>query len=662
MRNILLVITLIFCFLSANTQDQITVDKIWEDYEFVSNRIPGFNFMDEGGFYSRKENNVIKQYDITTGDFIQDLFDAEQFKDQDGFGGKIDSYTFSKDETKILIKTETEAIYRHSTRASFFVYDRSKTSITKVFNGNKIRYCSFSPDATKLAFVYQNNMYVTNIKDGSTNQISFDGKHNEIINGATDWVYEEEFSFAKAFEWSPDSKYLAFIRFDESEVKEFTYTEYHDDLYPEYKTFKYPKVGEKNSDVDVFIYCLKKCKTNKVALDGSEEFYVPRIKWTQESKQLCVFKMNRHQNHLQLFIAQATSGKTKLLMEEKNEFYINITDNLNFLQNKKHFIWTSEKSGFNHIYLYDMKGNEIKAITAGNFDVTKMYGVDQKNEFLYYQAAKNSPMQRVVYQVRLSDNTTKKITTETGYNSAQFSNNYEYFVNHYSTINQAASYTVHKNNSKKIRVIESNEHIKTLQKTYQTQPVEFMTINTSENIDLNAWIIKPAHFDATKKYPLFMYLYGGPGSQEVLDRWKGMNYWWFQMLTQKGYVVACVDNRGTGARGEAFKKMTYQQLGHYETIDQIESAKYLGSLDYIDEERIGIFGWSYGGYMSSLCLLKGNDVFKAAIAVAPITNWKWYDSIYTERYMRTEKENPNGYKNNSPVCLKYKQVLQQELQ
>jgi len=462
-------------------------------------------------------------------------------------------------------------------------------------------------------------------------------------------VYEEEFSFAKAFFWSPDGAKLAFIRFNETAVKEFTMTRYNNDLYPEYETFKYPKVGEKNAEVSAHTYCLKNKKINKIDIGEETDIYIPRVKWTKDKNKLIVFKMNRHQNDLTLFLTDAKKNKTKVLLNEKNKYYIDITDNLTFLEDSDQFIWTSEKDGFNHIYLYDMSGNEVAAVTSGDYDVTSFYGVDEKNGKVYYQAAEKSPLRKQVFEVNLDGTEKRTVTNKTGTNRAQWSSTFDYFVNNQSSINTAATYTVHDRSGDVIRVVEDNAEMKNIQKEYGVTPVEFFTFKTSEEVELNGWMIKPSDFDPDKKYPVFMTQYSGPGSQQVTDGWKGNNYWWYQQIAQHGYIVACVDPRGTGARGEEFKKMTYLQLGKYETIDQIEAAKYLGSLDYTDASRIGIYGWSYGGYMSSLCILKGNDVFKSAIAVAPVTSWKWYDTVYTERYMRTLAENEAGYNENSPV-------------
>jgi len=627
----------------------ITVADIWQDYKFIGKSVPGFNFLKDGKHYTRLEDNTIKKYDLVSGKFADNLFAATEIEDAANFPEKFDSYTFNEDESKILLETDKEKIYRRSSKANYYIWDKAARSLTELFEEGKQSYATFSPDADKVAFVFENNLYVKDIKSGQTTQITDDGKFNHIINGGADWVYEEEFSFAKAFHWSPDGKKIAFMRFDESEVKEFTMTKFKGGLYPEYETFKYPKVGEKNAVVSIHIYDIASKKTITADTGTETDIYFPRIKWTQNPKQLCVFRMNRHQNKLELLLADANSGKTDLLLKETNKYYIDIDDDLTFLKDGKHFIWTSEQSGFNHIYLYDMKGKKKKQLTSGDYDVSKFFGVNEVSQQVYYKSSETSPLEENIYAVNLKGKKKKRLTKGGGTHNAQFSSTFDYFVNNHSTINSPASYVVRDNKGETVRVIENNAALAKTQENYAVNPVEFFQFETSEKVKLNGWMIKPANFKPNGQYPVFMYLYGGPGSQQVKDQWKGQNYWWFQMLAQQGYVVACVDNRGTGARGEEFKKMTYQELGKYETIDQIEAAKYLGGLPYTDASRIGIFGWSYGGFMSSLCLLKGNDVFKAAIAVAPVTSWRWYDSIYTERYMRTEEENPDGYKDNSPV-------------
>ena len=630
-------------------QSEITLEKIWKEYEYFPQRVPGFTFMADGKHYTRLSKNTIKKYDLTTGDFVEDILNGDSLKNKAEFSGKISGYEFNIDESQIIVKSESEGIYRRSSKAYFYIYNRADKSLKSVYEDAKISYATLSPDGKKVAYVWNNNIYYLDLKEGITLPVTTDGETNAIINGAADWVYEEEFSFAKAFFWSPDSKRIAYQRFDETEVPEFTMTNYTNELYPEYQTFKYPKVGEKNAIVSVHIFNIATDKTIDVKFEDKEEHYIPRIKWTTNPENLFVYKMNRHQNHLEVLSINASSGKKKTILEEKSKYYIDITDDIRFLKNGKEFIWSSEKSGFNHLYLFDINGKEKRALTKGDYDVTSFYGVDEKNNKVFYQAAEKSALEKHVFSVGTNGKGKKLMTNFDGSNSAQFSSTFDYYVNSVSTINKPASYIVYDRNDKVVREIEDNAKLARKQEACNVNPIEFFDFKTSEGVSLNGWMLKPDNFKPDGQYPVFMHLYGGPGSQQVTNSWKGQNYWWFQMLAKQGYIVACVDNRGTGARGEEFKKMTYQQLGHYETIDQIEAAKYLGELPFTDKSRIGIFGWSYGGYMSSLCLLKGNDVFKAAIAVAPVTNWKWYDTIYTERYMRTEAENPDGYADNSPI-------------
>lgn len=645
-----IIIFLIFTNLNSAAQKPITIDDIYAKFEFRTKSVPGFNFMKDGRHYSARRDGDIKKFDITTGSLVETLFDAKEHKDKAGFSGDYSGYTFSEDESLMLIESEDESIYRHSSKVNCHIYDRKANVIAQVYPHGKIVNPLFSPDGEKIAFVFNNNLYYKNLKNNNITQITTDGSVNKIINGMSDWVYEEEFGFTRAFYWSPDSKKIAFIRFDESQVPQFTMQLYNDGMYPTDQTFKYPKVGEKNAEVSALIYDIMQGKSAKADLGDMADMYIPRVKWTTDANQLCVFKMNRNQNHLQLYLIDVKNAKSSVFYEEKNKYYIDITDDLTFLKDGKSFVWSSEKEGYNQLYLMGMDGKQKAKLTTGSYDVTQFYGVDEKNKKVYFQAAEKSPMEKHVFSIDLDGkNLTNMTPSLIGTNNAQFSSTFDYFSNSHSTINTAPTYVVYDRSGKKIRTIEDNVNYGKIQESYGVSPVEFFSFTTSENVKLNGWMIKPKDFNPTRKYPVFMTQYSGPGSQSVTDSWKGTGYWWNQMIAQAGYIVVCVDGRGTGGRGEEFEKMTYLQLGHYETIDQIEAAKYMGNQSFVDKERIGIFGWSYGGYMSSLCILKGNDVFKAAIAVAPVTNWKWYDSVYTERYMRTTAENAKGYADNSPV-------------
>jgi dipeptidyl-peptidase-4 len=649
MTNKILLCLLILgaCLNPVFGQKNISLEDIWLNYSYYSKSVPGFNFMNDGESYSRLQSNKVQKYSIKSGQFIEDLFALDMLPSSKDLPQSISGYSFSADEQKMLVESGPESIYRYSYKADYFVW--ANGSLDPLFDEGKVMHAAFDPSGTRVAFVFDNNLYIKNLKDGNVDQVTTDGAFNEVINGSADWVYEEEFGFTKAFQWSTDGKYVAYYRFDERAVKEFTMTVYKNEMYPEYQTFKYPKVGEQNATVSVFIYNVDSKTNIQADLPVDPELYTPRIKWANSEHGLCVTMMNRHQNRLSLNLVDPTTGDSKILLEEENKYYIDVTDNLTFLKDGKSFVWTSEMDGYNHVYRYDMSGALMNQITKGPWELTSFYGVDEDNELIYFQSTEEGSTERYVYEIGMDGKKRRKMTPAKGWNSAQFSSTYDYYVLNHSALDKAPSYTVFNRKGKEVRVIEDNERLQDIHDGMDINAAELMTITTEKGVDLNAYIIKPADFDPNKEYPLFMYLYGGPGSQQAVNSWRGQNYWWFQMLAQQGYVIACVDNRGTGGKGEAFKKMTYQQLGHYETIDQINAAKYFGGLDYIDVNRIGIFGWSYGGYMSSLCLLKGNDVFKAAIAVAPVTNWKWYDSIYTERYMRTYAENQSGFSDNSPV-------------
>jgi dipeptidyl-peptidase-4 len=646
---VIFIFTLVFTH-TLSAQKSITLEDIYVKGTFRTASIPGFNFLKDGQHYTRKRGSTIQSVDILTGEVSATLFDGAQHRGKADFTGDYSGFTFNHDESLILLETNAEQVYRHSSKVICFLFNTKTEELVNIFPMGKIVNPAFSPDGKKIAFVHENNLYYYTIADKKAVQVTHDGKTNAIINGMCDWVYEEEFGFTQAYYWSPNSTRLAFLRFDESQVPEFTMQLYYNELYPVSQTFKYPKVGEKNAEVAVSIYDLNTQKTHQSSIGKDKDGYIPRVKWTQDADVVCIYELNRHQNHLKLHLLNAAKLTSEVLYEETSEYYIDIHDDLTFLKDGKHFIWSSEKEGYNQLYLMDMSGKTKRKITAGNYDVSVLYGVDESRKKVYFQAGMESPVHKHVYAVSLDGGMPINLTpSESGTNSAQFSSTFSYFTHTYSSANTAPVYTLYDIQGKKLRTLEDNASYAAKQSEYNTSPVTFFTFTTSENITLNGWMIKPVNFDPNVQYPVFMTQYSGPGSQQVTDSWKGSNYWWYQMLVQQGYIVVCVDGRGTGGRGEAFKKMTYLQLGHYETLDQIEAAKYLGSLPYVDKTRIGIFGWSYGGFMSSLCILKGSEFFKAAIAVAPVTSWKWYDTIYTERYMRTVQENERGYTENSPV-------------
>lgn len=636
---------------------ELSNDIIWGKSQFSAKAISGLRSMNDGKHYSSFYTNpdtkatYILAYEYATGKVTDTILKSSELKIMIGNDVQkiqMDNYEFSGDETKILISNSSEGIYRHSSKELNYIFDRKTRRLQNLSDFGKQMFASFSPNGDKVAFVRDNNIFVRDVATREEVKVTDDGEWEHIINGWCDWVYEEEFGYAPAFQWSPDGKNIAFYKFDESAVKRFNMAMYGE-LYPKDYQYKYPKAGEKNSTVSIHIYNLTSAKTTGVDIGTETDQYIPKIKWTADPNKLCVMRLNRHQDKLEYLMADANSGSTKVILTETSKTYIDISDDLTFLNDQKTFITSSEKEGYNQLYLYDISGKLIRKITTGNWDLSAFYGMDATQKTIYFQAGMANPTQREIYKININGKGLKKISSATGTNTAFFSNGCNYFINYYSNANTPNFITLNDNAGKQIRVLEDNKKLNDRLAEYNLTKKEFLTVTTSEGVQLNAWMMKPSNFDPAKKYPVFMFLYGGPGSQQVLDSWGGANYMWYQMLTQKGYIVFCVDNRGTGARGAEFKKMTHLQLGKYETIDQIETAKWLGKQSYVDASRIGIQGWSYGGYMSSLCITKGADVFKMAIAVAPVTNWKYYDSIYTERYLHTPQENKSGYEDNSPI-------------
>jgi dipeptidyl-peptidase 4 len=637
---------------------EITLEDIWQKGTFAAKTVTGLESMPNGNFYttltdSKSYSKVLLKYPYNgkINNTPDTLLKASELK-YNGNSLLIVDYAFNAKEDKVLISTESEKIYRHSTREKYFVIDLASKNVKAIANGEKLMYCRFSPDGNKVAYVKANNLYYYDLNLNIEKTITTDGKQNSIINGATDWVYEEEFTFSVAYAWSPDSKKIAYYRFDESNVKEFSFDEFSHQLYPHAYRFKYPKAGEENSLVDIYVYDSETQNSKKIEIDTKTERYIPRIKWTNDSNVLSILTLNRYQNQLKLYFCNLIKGENKVVYSENSTTYIDIHpsngDYVYFLNNKG-FVLMSEMDGYNHLYYYDLNGKLIQQITKGNWDVVQFKGISKDEKTLYYVASETNPTEKDIYKISINGSEKKKISSEKGSNSASFSANMNFYINYYSDANMPNTISINDNMGKEIRVLETNQLLKEKMKEYNLSPKEFFTFKTTENIELNAWIIKPKSFDANKKYPVFLTFYGGPGSNTVNNIFDTRDYFWHQMLAQKGYIVMCLDNRGTGRRGVAFKNCTYLQLGKYEVADQIETAKYLGTLSYVDKSRIGTYGWSFGGYLSSLCITKGADYFKTAIAVAPVTNWRYYDNVYTERFMSLPQENAKGYDENSPI-------------
>ncbi|MCH6199677.1 S9 family peptidase [Aquiflexum sp. LQ15W] len=632
----------------AQQKQKVTLEDVFKNNTFSQKSVLGINWMKDGQYYSSlvrtPSGSKVVKINVATGEETGTLIDGE------ALGVNFSSYAFNADESKALIASEVERIYRRSSKAVYHVVDLATGKSQKLLDGEKIMYATLSPGNDKVAFVKENNLFIIELNTEQVTQITTDGKWNHVLNAAADWVYEEEFSMSKAFDWSPDGQKIAFIRFDESEVPEFN-MQLWGKLYPQDYRFKYPKAGEANAKTSIHIYDLESKKTVKADTGTETDIYLPRIYWTGEANTLAFLRVNRLQNQIDLLYTDARSGQSKVILEEKSETYVdlNYNDDLRFLGDSKGFIRTSEQDGFKHIYHHDNTGKLIRQITSGNWEVTNLVGIDEKGKKIYYISTESSPLERNLFVVNLDGKNKKILTPEKGTFSVNMSRDFKYYIANYTNSDTPLKVTLNESSGKLVKVLEDNQELKSKLSNFALSGREFFTFNTVEGTSLNGYMIKPSDFDPNKKYPVLMYVYGGPGSQNVTNAWGGARDFWHHHLAAEGYIVVCVDNRGTGARGRDFKHVTYANLGKLETEDQIAGAKYLGTLGYVDASRIGIWGWSYGGYMSSLALMKGNDVFKAAIAVAPVTTWRYYDTIYTERYLQTPQQNAAGYDDNSPI-------------
>ena len=643
---------------SANAQDFpfeiLSNDLIWYSNEFREERVGGIRSMNDGDHYTSLERDTngssIVKYEYRTGIAVDTLATSMSVfgNAAQGFSG----YSFSADERHILVHNDVESIYRHSFAANFYVHDLSDGTTKELtnFDLGRQRLASFSPNAQHVAFMRDNNVFIVEIATMRETQVTFDGEVNRIINGATDWVYEEEFGDDNGMFWSPDGQFLAFMRFDESNVREFGMPMYGE-LYPDPYVFKYPKAGEANATVEVKVFDVKTNKTVPVMHPKTE--YIPRVKWGANNEQLLVFTMNRHQNILSIHMGNCSQSATQIITRkiwrEQCMTYLDITDDIIFLPNGNSFLMTSKRDGYNHIYQFSLDADEDPIqLTSGSWDVLSMQGFDKKRTEVYYTSSEQGATQTHLGRVDLKGRA-ELLHLEAGTHRAAYSNSFNYYIHTHHTADTPPVYTLRNKAGKVVRELKNNAPLKETIGKYNMQPKEFFTFTNDAGTELNAWMIKPPGFSPELTYPVYVAIYGGPGVNTVTDSWGGSNYYWHQLLAQQGYIVASCDPRGTPKRGREFEHSTYKELGKLETEDFIDFGEHLGGLKYVNSDRIGIQGWSYGGFMTLLCMTKGADVFKAGISVAPVTNWRYYDTIYTERFMQTPAENESGYDDNSPV-------------
>ncbi len=647
----------------AQEKKSPTLEEIFEGNIFNQRYVRGINWMNDGRYYtslaedSATNTQSLLKYDITTGESVATLVDGSRLANNGTNGTfRFSDYSLSADETKALLTTEEESVYRRSSKAYFYLYDLKTGELQPLAEGEKQMYATFSPDGSKVAYVRNNNLYYKNLSDMQEVAITTDGRFNEIIYGSADWVYEEEFSFAKGFFWSPDSRKIAFYRFDESQVPEYNMQKWgkvsDGELYPEDYKFKYPKAGEKNSVVNILVYHLADKKVVQMQTGEEQNIYLPRIYWTANPDLLAYIRMNRLQNQLELLHADAATGQANTVITEKADTYVDLdyNDKLIYLKDGKGFLRTSEQDSFKHVYHHKMDGELVRQITSGAWEVSELIGVDEKRNLVYFLSTEDSPLERQFYSINLKGKNKRKLTNEPGVVSINMNPDFSFYIQSHSSATEPLTVTLHRApEGELVKTLEDNAALRQKLETYTLNTKEFFDFTSPDGTKLNGYMIRPTDFDATKKYPVLIYVYGGPGSQTVLNNFSTTREVWHSYLADQGYLVVSVDNRGTGARGRAFKHLTYAQLGKLEVEDQVHAASYLATMPYVDSERIGIWGWSYGGYMASLATFTNSDVFKLGIAVAPVTSWRFYDTIYAERYLKTPQENAEGYDAYSPI-------------
>ena len=654
-------LTLGVLFLTAQEKKQLTVEDIYGSTKFLGKTIKGIQWLPDSSTFSYFERNPdtklndIYLYNIPSGN-KKLILDGASLKYSDE-PISMSSYEWLPHQKFLLICGPKKQIWRYSREASFYVYDiKKKKLIALAQNNSSIQNAKISPDGKHVGYVLSNNLYIADIATGKSRALTTDGNSN-ILNGVFDWVYEEEFHGADAWHWSPDGSKIAFWRMDQTDVKSFVYNL---DQLPRYNvahSIKYPKVGENNSRVKIGVVDINTGKISWMDLGKEKDIYVPRIKWTYSSNELAIERLNRKQNKMELLFANASTGRTRLIHIDMDPCWIDVTNDLYFLKNKEQFIWTSEKSGFRHIYLYGNNGELIKQLTAGDWEVVSVIGIDEKNDWVYFYGKKETPLDQHIYRVKLNGSNLEKISAKSGWHDANFSPDFNYFIDSFSDAKTPTKMMLCNSNGEMMRMLEEN-NIEVFNEYNMVYP-QFLTITTGDGVELNACMFKPVDFNPQKKYPVLFYGYGMPGSQRVVNKWQELRGLWHQLMTEKEYIVFSVDNRGTGGRGKQFKNLAYGDISKWIVNDQIEGAKYFSSLPYVDATRIGIWGWSGGGYLTCHLMTRGTDYFKAGVAVSPVTDFRNYDTIWTERYMGLLSENEQGYKDAN--VLNYVDLLKGKL-
>ncbi|MFQ5676816.1 MAG: S9 family peptidase, partial [bacterium] len=626
-------------------KNPLTVKDIYDSNKFRGTTIANVHWIPDGSAFTftKSDGNagptIIYKHQVKSGKTSVVISEENVLYNGKPIG--ISGYAWSADGKSLLLRGKLRKVWRHSRQAPFFLYDINSKQLTAIDKANAtLKNAKLSPDGSLIGFVRKHNIYISDTKTGTERALTNDGTEN-ILNGEFDWVYEEEFGLADGWRWSPDGKKIAFWQVDQTRVKSFAYNVDQTSLYNVVKTVRYPKAGEQNAIVKIGVADIESGKIVWMDLGEETDIYVPRIFWTNTAKKLAILRLNRLQNHLDVLLADTENGNTRPIVTDTNPAWIDVRHEMLFLHNKDQFIMTSEKPGFKHAYLYDYQGKLIQQLTNGNWEISSLVGVDERKGLLYFYGKKDSPLENNVYRVGLNGKNLKRISRRAGWHTGNFSPDFKHVVGFFSDINTPTQVMLRKADGSLVRFLEKNELAAISE--YQLPKPEFLTFTTDDNVDLNAYMIKPANFDENKKYPVLVYGYGCPGSQMVVNRWGGDRMLWHQLMTEKGYIIFCVDNRGTGGRGKAFKNLSYRDISKLAVHDQIEGAKYLGRLSYVDKSRIGFWGWSGGGYLTLMMMMRGADYFKTGIAVAPVSDFGLYDTIWTERYMGLPQENKEGY-------------------